>query len=64
MAAQARAVRERELHLGQIRGHRFLAGRGPKVTARCLADDGETTQALTHRVRDPEAFTGALGHRL
>jgi hypothetical protein len=63
MAAQARAVRERELHLGQIRGRRFLAGRGPKVTASCLAD-GETTQALTHPVRDPEAFTAALGHRL
>jgi hypothetical protein len=31
--AQARAVRERELHLLQIRGYRFLAGRGPKPSA-------------------------------
>jgi hypothetical protein len=33
MAAQARAVREREQHLEQIRGYRFLAGRGPKPSA-------------------------------
>jgi hypothetical protein len=30
---QARAARDRESHLGQLRGYRFLAGRGPRPSA-------------------------------
>src|SRR5688500_13010654 len=33
MAAQARATQERDRHLEQTRGYRFIAGRGPKPSA-------------------------------
>jgi hypothetical protein len=65
---QVRAARERELHLGQIRGHRFLAGRGPKPSAtvtpvplRYWQYDGPRPPAIAFVVVIVAAWLGVFG---